>query len=218
MIRARFAREASDALNRHLHGMRRPVSDLRGRHRGRPALVIGGGSSKDTARHRWPDDPVVISTNHHGLALATCAYVVAFDFEPHGLKRADFAGVPVITSNHHPPHWGTYEFEPFDLALTGSNFVLSGLYATWLASDVLKCRPVYVTGCDLYSGTLLDLQLAQWASLVRLSGNEIIPLGGGLEQHWKLIEYLSQYSEEHHRRQAAAHILSPGARGREPPG
>lgn len=127
------------------------LSDLRGLHAGRPALVMGGGESLPKQAARAPEGCVYISANQHGCLLRACDYIVVCDDKP----RAQFIGaggqmvtiksfgVPVIS-----PRPSIAEY-----LMPKAPHNNSGVTAAW-AAWVLGCAPILLAGMDCYRGAV----------------------------------------------------------------
>lgn len=127
-------------------------------HRGRAAVIVGGGDSIKTSLPKCPADAIYIGVNDHGLRYLKdhpelgrrIELVVACD-KIEERARADIGlpgmkrdrqpwGLPVV-SRHC---WGDYRL----LKMPGT---CSGMAAAWVAR-FMGCAPVILTGMDLYSG------------------------------------------------------------------
>lgn len=123
-------------------------------HRGRPAVIIGGGPSRDAAMKEVPAGAVLFSANDHGVRyfarqqqLQRCNYIVACD-RIEARARRDVGeggtgepwGLPVISRLC----FGDYRL----LHMAAHS---SGMMAAW-AARIMGCAPIIVVGMDCYRG------------------------------------------------------------------
>lgn len=127
----------------------KPLSDLVHAHRGRPALIMGGGASMPEQAARAPEASVQISVNQHGCLLRKCDYIVACDDKPgkrfagpNGLVDLKSFGVPIIS-----PRSSMADYRMFERP-TPNN---SGIIASWIAW-LMGCCPILLAGMDCFAG------------------------------------------------------------------
>lgn len=209
----------------------RPVRELIHAHRGRAAVIMGGGISMPVGLDQAPADALYISINDHGVrrfkrepkryAGRVISYVVACDDIE---KRARFDvgkggdgspwNIPVI-SRHMWADWRV-------LFMAGPS---SGKVGAWFAR-LLGCSPIILTGIDLYIGgtyhddpkaestgkLLTDLQhLQNWNKMVKQFPAMYRTIGC----HPKLTKALGRYDPaEPVQACASAEIIESGMGGR----
>lgn len=123
-------------------------------HAGRPAMIMGGGSSLLEAMKTAPPDAIYFSVNGHGLRYfkqhpadpRRCTYVVACDKTGREYKSQ---GLPVISRHMFA-----------DYRMLTMPAPSSGMSAAWVAR-IMGCAPIIILGMDCYDGgTYFDDQKA----------------------------------------------------------
>lgn len=174
----------------------RPLSDFIDIHRGRAALVMGGGPSMPAQLGREPEGSVYISANQHGCLLRPCDYIVALDHwgpkrrfrHPDGRELLlHELGAPVISVKREDAQIRIFEKPTAN----------SGVVAAWVAW-VMGCAPILLGGMDCYasgtyfhdakalsSGTAVHVEghLSRWQKLLQWAPDGMFrALGGPLTQ------------------------------------
>lgn len=149
------------------------LSNLRNRHKGQPAAVLGGGSSLAVDLLRVPPQSIMLSVNQRGLHLVDCHYMVYLDrpdrFSALLAAINTFQGLKI---SHQPGSDVDFDVEAWDGGFS------AGL-ATWLACW-MGCDPVLLCGMDCYQDERtprfsLDDQLRAWrGALTNMGGHERI--------------------------------------------
>lgn len=110
--------------------------DLRGRHAGREAWVLGGAETLPAEMERCPDGALLISANEHGCRLRRCDYIVARD--DIGERLAPW-GAPRISQHL----WAEHPYlDPWPIAN-------SAAFGVWVAFE-MDCRSAVIAGVDCY--------------------------------------------------------------------
>lgn len=118
------------------------LEELRGRHSGRPAAVLGGAESLPADLAKIPPDAVIFAANHHAFPLVACAYCVYID--------------PPAAARILPGIIGISPRKDADIQVgspTLPNF--SGPLAAY-AARIMDCAPVIICGMDLYQTGYFD--------------------------------------------------------------
>lgn len=159
----------------------RTLTDLIHRHRGRPAVVMGGAPSLVQDMLAVPLDAIRLSANDHGAKLERVDYIVCSDnIEP----RLRPFGCPIVG----PRHWCDYRVLGFHPSNSGALAVL----VAW----VLGCAPILVAGVSLYQGPTywhdpkakstgqqitLEMHLRRWTKLKQMPAGYVVrPMSGPL--------------------------------------
>ncbi len=121
------------------------VSELAGKYKGRPAVVMGGAPSLPEALKHCPADAVYISANQHGALLRKVDYIVYTDRAhqrtncPMRLMLKKY-GAPLVA----PQLDADYFMETTIQANSGIRAIL--------LAGILGCDPIIVTGIEMYQG------------------------------------------------------------------
>ena len=135
---------------------RERFSELAGKHKGRTAVVVGGGPSSTEYVDLWPKDALIIGVKEHALIQGIKQdYLVALDncypdLEPWLNKLSEQDRPPLIGLYG----WADYQFGDYYQAND------SGIVAAW-AAHVMGCYPILLTGMDLFSGKAYHHDLAE---------------------------------------------------------
>ena len=162
--------------------MGKTLHDLSGAHKGRPAVVIGGGPSAPEQLKSCPADALYISANQHGCFLRRCDYVYCADAVEERINLRE-SGVPIISPRP------SADYQISEQRFSGSGAMAA--YCAWL----MGCAPILLVGMDCYQGGTyfhdasaesvgkripLHRHLARWAPLVALAGNNFRVFSGPL--------------------------------------
>lgn len=120
--------------------------DLENAHAGRPAAVLGGGTSLAADLQLMPPDSVLIAANHHASCIGIDPDYIVFMDKPLHFPNLwqvlkDYSGTKV-----------THDLRYTDVSMAGVDYwngPNTGLVATWLAC-FMGCDPVVLCGMDLY--------------------------------------------------------------------
>lgn len=124
------------------------IHDLRDKHTGRPAAVLGGGPSLPADLERVPAGSVLIGVNQHALRLVKTDYLVFLDdpmrFPILRTAVESFDGIRVTRRKG----WGDVDLQGEFRIWMGQ---LSGHLGAWFAYW-LGCAPILLCGMDCYQG------------------------------------------------------------------
>lgn len=162
-------------------GLGKNISDLVWKHKGQPAVIVGGAPSRLTDQQFCPKNAVFLSANDHGYRQVMCDYgACCEDLEgPMRLHK-----VPVISRQI----WADYRV--FDKPIPNSAILAA--FAAW----VMGCAPIVITGVECYQGKTypddpklktsghnvpLKGHLLRWARLSNMApGSQIRAVSGPL--------------------------------------
>jgi len=113
---------------------------LYNKHQGRPAVILGGGSSALDDLKKAPSDAVIFGINHHATQFVDCDYIV-FNDKPMAELVKDFKGVKLSIHEH---------LSEYDLRM-GPRLGNSSSQACW-AAWLMGCDPIILAGIDCYTG------------------------------------------------------------------
>ena len=134
----------------------RSVRELRGVHKGRPAVVLGAGPSLPEQLKDMPEGAILISINERPPLLVDCDFIVFFDFNT-GPLIENFSGARISPFKNFSDYWlGN------DVWFNG----FSGSMAIYLAC-YMGCDPVILMGMDCYQGDkeyFTDKEPGSWKS------------------------------------------------------
>ena len=128
------------------------LKDLKDAHKGRPALVLGGGPSLlpdvERASALLHESPVLVAVNHHAVMTGLEPFYMVFMDDPIHLPNLfqvakDFGGIKLSPL-----------LEYTDVDMRGVNYwngPCTDKVASWLAL-FMGCDPVVLCGMDLYQG------------------------------------------------------------------
>lgn len=121
------------------------VSELKDRHAGRPAVVMGGAPSLPEALKHCPKDAVYISANQHGAMLRKVDYIVHTD----RVQQTTNLPMRMLLKKYGAP---LVSPQPdADYILENNIEANSGIRAI-LFAGILGCNPIIVTGIEMYQG------------------------------------------------------------------
>lgn len=121
------------------------VSELTGRYRGRPAVIMGGAPSLPEALKHCPEDAVYISANQHGAMLRKVDYIFYTD----RVHQTTNAPMRLILKKYGAPLVGPQP--DADYVMVSDIEANSGIRAI-LFAGLLGCDPIIVTGIEMYQG------------------------------------------------------------------
>jgi hypothetical protein len=177
--------------------------DIQNKHKGQPAVILGGGPSLPEDLKRVPSEAVLFAVNDHAFHIGIRPdYMVTMD-DP-SIKPAlyELATKPAgyLRVNE------LLQYTDIDMRGVDRPDARSGIFAAWLAI-FLGCRPILLTGMDLYQGAVkychnrdefmghkyifdepMETHLRDWRKLQRYWGHQYIRAVSG-----PLVEIFGKY-------------------------
>ena len=111
---------------------------LYNKHKGRPAVILGGGSSALDDIKKAPNNAVILGINHHATRFIDCDYIVFNDKIMAELVK-DYPGIKLSIHEH---------LSEYDLRM-GPKMGNSSSQACW-AAWLMGCDPIILAGMGCY--------------------------------------------------------------------